>query len=128
MNIIISNTAGTPIYEQIKEQIKAAIFRGELKEGELLPSIRRLARDLQISVITTMRAYNDLEQEGFVVNIQGKGCYVQSQNTDLLREHKLREVEKHLQASVVAARLCELSDDELLNMLKYFMNEEDEYE
>mgnify|MGYP001501719802 CR=1 FL=1 len=128
MNIIISNTAGMPIYEQIKEQIKASIFKGELKEGELLPSIRRLARDLRISVITTMRAYNDLEQEGFVVNIQGKGCYVQSQNADLLREHKLREVEEHLQASVVAARLCELSDDELLNMLKYFMNEEDKYE
>jgi len=128
LNIIISNTAGMPIYEQIKEQIKASIFKGELKEGELLPSIRRLARDLRISVITTMRAYNDLEQEGFVVNIQGKGCYVQSQNADLLREHKLREVEEHLQASVVAARLCELSDDELLNMLKYFMNEEDKYE
>ena len=76
MNIIISNTSGIPIYEQIKDQLKEAIFSGELKDGDLLPSIRQLAKDLQISVITTMRAYNDLEQEGFIVSVQGKGSYV----------------------------------------------------
>ena len=91
MNIIISNTAGVPIYEQIKEQIKAAIFNGEVAEGEMLPSIRGLAKDLQISVITTMRAYADLEAEGFVTNIQGKGCIVKPQNADLLNEQRLKE-------------------------------------
>lgn len=128
MNIILSNMAGTPAYEQIKEQIKAAIFNGELEDGDRLPSIRGLAKDLQISVITTMRAYNDLEQEGFVVNLQGKGCYVQPQNSDLLREQKLREVEDNLQAAVIAARLCKLSDNELIDMLKIFLNEEEEHE
>jgi GntR family transcriptional regulator len=123
---VISNTARVPIYEQIKEQIKAAIFSGELTDGELLPSIRGLAKDLKISVITTMRAYNDLEQEGFVVNVQGKGCYIQPQNPDLLREQKLREVEENLQSAITAARFCELSDIELIDMLKLLMNEEEE--
>ena len=124
MNIILSNTADTPTYEQIKEQIKAAIFRGELNDGDQLPSIRGLARDLQISVITTMRAYNDLEQEGFVVNVQGKGCFVQPQSSDLMREHKLLEIEAHLQAAVAGARLCKLTDEELLNMVAVFLKEE----
>ncbi len=126
MNIIISNMSSTPTYEQIKEQIKAAIFNGELKDGDRLPSIRGLAKDLQVSVITTMRAYNDLEQEGFVVNLQGKGCYVQPQNPDLLREQKLREVEGNLQAAVIAARLCKLSDNELIDILRIFLNEDEE--
>jgi GntR family transcriptional regulator len=127
LNIILTNTANMPTYEQIKEQIKAAILRGELQEGEQLPSIRGLARDLQISVITTMRAYNDLEQEGFVTNIQGKGCYVQPQSSDFLREHKLVEIEEHLQAAVAAARLCKLSDSELIRMVRLFWNEEDDH-
>ena len=76
MRIIISNSSGMPIYEQIKEQIKEAILSGEVAEGDMLPSIRQLAKDLKISVITTTRAYNDLQQEGFVTNVQGKGCYV----------------------------------------------------
>ena len=124
MNIVISNMTGVPIYEQIKEQIKTAIFSGELKDSELLPSIRGLAKDLQISVITTMRAYNDLEQEGFVVNVQGKGCYVKPQNPDLLREQKLREIEENLLNAISTARLCKLSDKELFDMLKLLMNEE----
>lgn len=128
MNIIISNTSGIPIYEQIKEQIKTAIFSGELPEGELLPSIRGLAKDLKISVITTMRAYNDLEQEGFVVNIQGRGCYVQPKNQDLLREQKLVEIERNLQNAIAAARLCRLSDIELMDILKLLMKEEDKNE
>ena len=124
MNIILSNTADTPTYEQIKEQIKAAIIGGELHDGDQLPSIRQLARDLQISVITTMRAYSDLEQEGFVVNLQGKGCFVQPQSSNLMREHKLLEIEAHLQAAVAAARLCKLSDGELLDMVRIFLGEE----
>ena len=124
LNIILSNTADIPTYEQIKEQIKAAIFRGELHDGDQLPSIRGLAKDLQISVITTMRAYNDLEQEGFVVNQQGKGCFVQPQSSELMREHTLVEIEEHLQSAVAAARLCKLSDQELMDMLKIFLDEE----
>ena len=113
MNIVVSNLAGVPIYEQIREQIKNAIFSGELTEGTLLPSIRQLAKDLKISVITTMRAYSDLEQEGFVVNAQGKGCYVRPQNPELLREAKLREIEDGLSAAISTARLIKLSKKEL---------------
>ncbi len=124
MNIILSNSAGSPIYEQIREQIKTAIFSGELKDGDLLPSIRQLARDLQISVITTMRAYNDLEQDGFVVNVQGKGCYVQTKNPELLREQKLREVEENLLAAITAAKLAKLPGTELQETLRLLMEEE----
>jgi len=125
LNIILSNTAGVPIYEQIKNQIKDAIFSGELNDGDQLPSIRQLAKDLKISVITTMRAYTDLEQEGFVVNVQGKGCYVQSKNPDWLREHKLREVEEALQAAIGAARVAKLSETDLLEMFKLLIKEDD---
>ena len=124
MNIIISNMAGIPIYEQIKEQVKAAIFSGEVKEGELLPSIRQLARDLKISVITTTRAYSDLEQEGFVVTVQGKGCYVQPQNTDLIREQKLREIEDNLSAAITSAKLIKIPNDELKQMLDVMLKED----
>ena len=127
LNIIISNTAGIPIYEQIKEQIKAAIFNGDLKDGDLLPSIRQLAKHLQISVITTMRAYNDLEQEGFIVSVQGKGSYVKPKNPELIKEQKLLEVEENLLAAIDAARLVKLSKDDLISMLK-FLIEEGDYE
>jgi GntR family transcriptional regulator len=100
LKIVISNRSGDPIYEQIKAQIKAAVFSGELAEGDLLPSIRRLAQDLKISVITTTRAYSDLEQEGFVRNVQGKGCYVLPQNMDLARENALVAVEKGLLSAI----------------------------
>jgi GntR family transcriptional regulator len=127
LNIIISNTSGVPIYEQIKEQIKAAIFNEELKDGDLLPSIRKLAKELQISVITTMRAYNDLEQEGFIVSVQGKGSYVKPRNPELIKEKKLLEVEENLLAAINAARLVKLSQDDLISMLK-FLIEEGDYE
>jgi len=123
LNIVISNLAGVPIYEQIREQIKNAIFSGELTEGTLLPSIRQLAKDLKISVITTMRAYGDLEQEGFVVNVQGKGCYVRPQNPELLREGKLREIEAGLSAAISAARLIKLSKKELTDIWKLLLEE-----
>ena len=123
MNIIISNTAGIPIYEQIKEQVKTSIFNGEVSEGELLPSIRQLARDLKISVITTTRAYSDLEQEGFVVTVPGKGCYVQPQNNDLIREQRLREIEESLSAAISSAAMIKLPGDELKRMLDILMEE-----
>ncbi|NLY68140.1 MAG: GntR family transcriptional regulator, partial [Tissierellia bacterium] len=96
MRIIISNSSNEPIYEQISKQIKAQILKGELKEGDLLPSIRGLARDLQISVITTKRAYEELEKEGFIETVQGKGSYVAGQNKELMREKKLNIIEEKL--------------------------------
>jgi GntR family transcriptional regulator len=114
MRIIVSNRSGVPIYEQIKEQVKAAIFSGELKEDDLLPSIRQLARDLKISVITTTRAYADLEQEGFVVNVQGKGCYVLPRNTELARENALHRMEDGLQIAITAAKNDDISKEELI--------------
>jgi len=124
LNIIISNTAGIPLYEQIREQIKTAIFNGELIEGDSLPSIRQLAKDLKISVITTMRAYDELEQKGFVVSVQGKGCFVQPQNTELMREQKLREVEAGLFAAINAAKMAKLTKEELLNMFELLLKED----
>ena len=93
MDIIISNSGGVPIYDQITRQMKGLILRGELKEGEALPSMRLLARDLRISVITTKRAYEELERDGFLENVPGKGCFVAPQNRELLREAQLRRVE-----------------------------------
>lgn len=124
MNIIISNSANIPIYEQIKQQIKSAVFDGGLEEGELLPSIRQLARDLKISVITTTRAYNELEQEGLIVTVQGKGCYVQPQNKDLMREQKLRAIEQSLSDAITISRFIKLSNEELKRMLDILLEED----
>jgi GntR family transcriptional regulator len=118
LKIIVSNRSGVPIYEQIKEQIKEAIFSGELKEDELLPSIRQLARDLKISVITTTRAYGDLEQEGFVVQMQGRGCYVLPRNTELARENALHKMEDALTTAISAAKAENISKEEIIERLK----------
>ena len=118
MKIIVSNSSGIPIYEQIKEQVKAAIFSGELQEDDLLPSIRQLARDLKISVITTTRAYSDLEQEGFLANVQGKGCYVLPRNTELARENAMHKMEDGLSTAITAARAEEITIDEVIERLK----------
>lgn len=120
MDIIIRNTGDTPIYEQIVRQIKTQILRGELKEGDALPSMRLLAKDLRISVITTKRAYEELEREGFIITIPGKGCFVAPQNAELVREDTLRQVEEHLSQAVDAARTGGISRaevDELLDVL-----------
>ena len=117
MKIILSNRSGIPIYEQIKEQIKAAIFSGALQEDDLLPSIRQLARDLKISVITTTRAYSDLEQEGFIVNVQGKGCFVLPRNTELARENALHKMENGLSAAIAAAKAEGIGREELIERL-----------
>ena len=120
MNIVISQTSGQPIYEQIARQIKGLILRGELCEGAALPSMRLLARDLRISVITTKRAYEELEREGFLTTVPGKGCFVAPQNPELVREDTLRRAEEHLSHAVDVAKaggvtLAELT--ETLNLL-----------
>ena len=126
MKIIVSNRSGIPIYEQIKEQIKAAIFAGELREDELLPSIRQLARDLKISVITTTRAYGDLEREGFIATVPGKGCFVLPRNTELARENALFKMEHGLSTAIRAAKTEGITKDEVVERLNLLW--EDEYE
>jgi len=125
MKIIVSNRSGVPIYEQIKAQIKEAIFSGELQEDDLLPSIRQLAKDLKISVITSTRAYNDLEEEGFIVSVQGKGCYVLPQNKEMARENALRKVEFGLTDAILAAKAGGITKDEVAEMLKVLYKEDD---
>jgi GntR family transcriptional regulator len=124
MKITISNRSGVPIYEQIKEQIKDAIFSGELKEDDLLPSMRGLARDLKISVITTTRAYTDLEQDGFVVNVQGKGCYVLPRDNELARENALSKVEAGLNTAIEAAKVGGITREEIFETLTLLLEEE----
>ncbi len=124
MKVVISNSSGIPIYEQIKEQIKTAILSGDVSEGEILPSIRQMAKDLKISVITTTRAYTDLEQEGFVANVQGKGCYVLSINSNIVREQLLREVESGISTAVNAAKTAKLSRQEFEEILNNICKEE----
>ena len=117
MKIIVSNRSGVPIYEQIKEQVKAAIFSGELQEDDLLPSIRQLARDLKISVITTTRAYSDLEQEGFIASVQGKGCFVLPRNTELARENAMHKIEDGLSIAITAAKAEGITKDEIIERI-----------
>ena len=117
MDIILSNTSGRPIYTQIADQVKEQIMTGVLAPGEALPSMRLLARELRISVITTKRAYEDLERDGFLENVPGKGCFVAPQNRELLREAQLRRVEERLTQAVEEARKGGLSLAELQEML-----------
>ena len=117
LNIVISNSSGKPIYEQITNQVKAAILSGELSPGDALPSMRLLAKELRISVITTKRAYEELEREGFVETVVGKGSFVARQNRELLREARLREVEARLEQAVEAARAGGVYLAELQEML-----------
>jgi len=124
LKIIVSNRLGVPIYEQIKSQIKEAIFSGELVEDDILPSIRQLAKDLKISVITTTRAYNDLAEEGFVVNVQGKGCYVLPQNKEMARENALRKIENSLSEAINAAKVGGFSKAETTEVFNVLCKEE----
>ena len=118
LSVVLSNTAGVPIYEQIAQQVRDAILTGQVEADELLPSIRALARDLRVSVITTTRAYSDLVAEGFLANVPGKGYFVLPRDSELVREQVLREVEEHLDRAVERARLAQLSDEELHAMLQ----------
>lgn len=109
MRVVLSFQSGVPIYEQIKEQIKASILSGELQEDELLPSIRQLARDLKVSVITTTRAYSDLEVEGFVQTIPGKGCYIKKMNGDVIRKQYMKETEAALLTAIRQGKMAGLT-------------------
>ena len=117
MKLIISNVSGVPIYEQIKQQVKAAILSGELKEEEALPSLRTLAKDLKISVLTVTRAYTELEQEGFVKNVQGRGCFVLGSGSELMKEQLICKVENGLTEAIKAAKIANLSNEELHHLL-----------
>ena len=116
MQLYIDNRSGAPIYDQIYSQIKDAILSGQVTEGEALPSIRALAKDLRISVITTKRAYDELEREGFIYTLPGKGCFVAERSTELLREENLKKIEGHMQEIRRLASACRLTENELDEM------------
>ena len=118
MQLLIDNKSGTSIYEQIYTQIKDQIIGGALGEDDPLPSIRNLAKDLRISVITTKRAYEELEREGFIYTVPAKGCYVAQKNTELLREENLKKIEEHLEQIARLASTCGLTKADLLEMMK----------
>lgn len=118
MDIILSNASGKPIYEQIADQVKEQIMSGLLSPGDALPSMRLLAKELRISVITTKRAYEELERDGFLENVPGKGCFIAPQNRELLREAQLRKVEERLTQAVEEARKGAFSLEELQEMLE----------
>ena len=124
MTILIDNRSGQPIYEQIVDQIRDQILAGELRPDEALPSIRSLAKDLRISVITTKRAYEELEREGFIYTVPAKGCFVAEKNPELLREENLRKIEEHLEEIRRLAVRCGLTREELNGMLA-IIEEED---
>ena len=123
MYILIDNHSGTPIYDQITEQIRAQIINGTLQENQALPSIRGLAKDLHISFITTKRAYEELEKEGFIYTVPAKGCDVSAKNTELIREANLRKIEDHMDEITKLAVSCNLSRNELIEMLDFSLEE-----
>ena len=125
MEIIISNSSNQPIYEQIVRQVKSQIMAGDLVAGEQLPSIRALANSLRVSAITTKRAYADLETQGFIETVQGKGSFVAVGNADLLREERLREVEERLLQAIEAGRALDLGDEELIEMVRTLLESDD---
>lgn len=124
MDIIISNSSSQPIYEQISTQIKNQIISERLIEGDALPSIRSLAKDLKISVITTKRAYDELEQEGFIYTVAGKGCFVAERNVELIREGNLKKIELLMEEILTLGASCNLSGDELIEMFRLMYTEE----
>lgn len=124
--IVLSNSSDLPIYEQIKEQVKTQILSGELSENEMLPSLRQLAKDLKISVLTTTRAYNELEEEGFITSRQGKGFFVMPRGSDLLREQLIKDVETNLNNAILPAQRASMTDDELVQLLKLLLEVSDE--
>ncbi len=123
MNLYIDNRSGSPIYDQIYTQIKNQIISGELEADQALPSIRNLAKDLRISVITTKRAYEELEREGFIYTLPAKGCFVAPKNVELLREETLKQIEAHMEEIWKLAASCQLTREELLEMFRLSMEE-----
>ena len=124
MDIILTNAGGQPIYDQIVSQVKAQILSGKLKEGDALPSLRALAKDLRISVITTKRAYDELLQAGYVYAVAGKGYFVASRNMELLREENLRRIEAHLTEVAKLAASCDLTREDVFNIYDVLSGEE----
>lgn len=123
MDIIISNSSGVPIYEQIEEQIKSQIMTGELVEGDSLPSMRVLAKDLKISIITTKRAYEDLERDGFITSVTGKGSFVKGINSDMVKENMMFAIQELLETAVDKAILGKITYEELSETLKILYDE-----
>lgn len=124
MNIIITNSSGIPIFEQIENAIKEAIFSNELKEGEMLPSVRSLANDLKISFLTVKRAYDELEKTGFIKTVQGKGSYVSPKNLDLIKEEKLKEIQDYIEKVYEISKLSNISKEEIKELFKLIFEEE----
>lgn len=124
MDIIISNASNQPIYEQIYSQIKNNIVSGKVSKGDMLPSIRVLAKDLRISVITTKRAYDELEKDGYIYTVPAKGCFIAERNIEVIREEHLKEIEDYLQKISELASACNITNDELIEMLRILKREE----
>lgn len=123
MDILISNSSGVPLYEQIEEQIKSQIITGELREGDALPSMRILAKELKISIITTKRAYEDLERDGFIESVTGKGSFVKGINNDIVKENMMFAIQELLETAVDKAVMGKVTLDELQEMLKLLYEE-----
>ena len=124
MNIIISNSSSIPIYEQIEIAIKQAIFSNELKEEEMLPSVRSLANDLKISFLTVKKAYDELEKDGFIKTIPGKGSYIAQKNLNLMKEEKLKEIQNHIEEISKIAKISDITEDEIIELFKMIFEEE----
>ncbi len=123
MKIIIQNSSDIPIYQQIYEQVRESILSHDIAEGELLPSIRQLSRELKVSVITTTRAYTDLEKDNYIMIVQGKGCYVKSIDQNILEEKLLINIKEHFEQIMKSAKLLNKTEEELLQLLKKIMEE-----
>ena len=123
MNIIITNSSGLPIFEQIENAIKEAIFSNELKEGEMLPSVRSLANELKISFLTVKRAYDELEEEGYIKTVQGKGSFVAPKNLELIKEEKLREIQELIERIYDISKISNITEDEIKELFKIIFNE-----
>lgn len=124
MNIIITNSSGLPIFAQIENAIKEAIFSNELKEGEMLPSVRSLANELKISFLTVKRAYDELEKAGFIKTVQGKGSYVSPKNLDLIKEEKLKEIQDYIEKIYEVSKLSNITKEEVSELFKMIFEEE----
>ena len=123
MNIILSNSSGIPIFEQIENAIKEAIFSNELKEEDMLPSVRNLANDLKISFLTVKRAYDELEEEGYIKTVQGKGSFVAPKNLELIKEEKLREIQELIERIYDISKISNITEDEIKELFKIIFNE-----
>ncbi len=124
MNFVISNNSETPIYEQIKKEIKKSISTNELKEKDILPSVRNLAKDLRISVLTVKKAYDELEEEGYIKTVQGKGSFVIPRNQELIKEELLKNIEKHIEEIIKISKLTDISKTEIIELFEYLYKEE----